>query len=77
MRIETPERHMFDEACELERLEVKIFSLTSELDELKKQKQTERKRARLRELQKREQELEQLLRFVRFEQKVITDSMWR
>lgn len=77
MRIETPERHMFYEASELERLEVKIFSLTSELDELKKQKQTERKRARLRELQKREQELEQLLRFVRFEQKVITDSMWR
>lgn len=77
MRIVTPERFMFDEGRELDRLELKISLLTGELEELKKQKQTERKRARLQELQKREQELEKLLRFVRFEEKVITESMWR
>ena len=77
MRIETPERFMFDEGRELDRLELKITLLSGELEELKKQKQTERKRARLHELQKREAELEQLLRFVRLEEKVITDSMWR
>ena len=64
MRIENPERFMFDEGRELDRLEMKISMISGEIDELKKKKQTERKSARLQELQKREQELERLLHFV-------------
>lgn len=77
MRIENPERFMFDEGRELDRLEMKISMISGEIDELKKKKQTERKRARLQELQKREQELERLLHFVQLEEKVITESLWR